>query len=555
MNPLLDIVVVCVVIAVTLGWAYWRILKTLHMLQLDSYANDRLLQWLAAQPMNRLIELPSGLCHVVFLTMAVMVPTRLVDTTLILAGWIVCESGLLLQAFLKAEAPKKPLVYTGRAKRILGISLTLSCVVMGLSTWLAFPLLQREFSMSLSAHAVVEILILLVTLAVIQLSPLTTVLANIILSPVQSAINRTYLRRAQRRLLDVSPLVIGITGSYGKTSAKYLLEHLLSNHSRVLKTPLSYNTLMGVCRVINEHLDAGCEAFIVEMGAYRRGDIKELCDFVHPTIGILTAIGPQHLERFKTIENVQATKYELIEALPSSGVAIFNNDDPRCRALANRTTHLRVMRYGVDTRDQSLDLWAENIAMGPAGLSFTLVQRESERTNVRTILLGRHNVLNILGACCAALSIGIPLAELAKAIKDLPAVPHRLQLMDNGSGVTVIDDSYNSNPTGAMEALAVLGSFTTGQRILVTPGMVELGALEGQLNEELGAKAAEVCDYVVLVGVERTKPIVRGLQRSNYPSEKIRVVRDLKGATIVLPTIVTAGDTVLFENDLPDLYC
>jgi UDP-N-acetylmuramoyl-tripeptide--D-alanyl-D-alanine ligase len=126
--------------------------------------------------------------------------------------------------------------------------------------------------------------------------------------------------------------------------------------------------------------------------------------------------------------------------------------------------------------------------------------------------------------------------------------------MDNGSGVTVIDDSYNSNPTGAMEALEVLGSFTSGQRILVTPGMVELGALGGQLNEELGAKAAEVCDYVVLVGVERTKPLVRGLQRHHFPPEKIRVVRDLKGATIVLPTIVTVGDTVLFENDLPDLY-
>ncbi len=411
MNLVLDIVVVCLAIALTLGWAYWRIQKTLHMLQLDSYANDRLLQWLAAQPLSRLIELPSGLCHVVFLTMAFVVPKRFVDTTLILAGWIVCESGLLLLAYLKAEPPKKPLVYTGRAQRILGISLALSCTVMGLSTWLAFPLLQREVSMSLSPLALVESLILLTALAVIQLSPLTTVLANIILSPVQSAINQTYLRQAQRRLFDVSPLVIGITGSYGKTSTKYLLEHLLSNHCRVLKTPLSYNTLMGVCRVINEHLDVGCEAFIAEMGAYRRGDIKELCDFVHPTTGILTAIGPQHLERFKTIENVQATKYELIEALPSSGVAIFNNDDLRCRALAGRTTHVRVMRYGVETRGQRLDLWAENIAMGPGGLSFTLVEKTGGRINVRTILLGRHNVLNILGACCAALSIGIPLAE------------------------------------------------------------------------------------------------------------------------------------------------
>jgi UDP-N-acetylmuramoyl-tripeptide--D-alanyl-D-alanine ligase len=406
--------------------------------------------------------------------------------------------------------------------------------------------------MTLSDNA--AIVILVAGLVVIQLSPLTTVLANTVLSPVQNAINRTYLRRAQGRLRNIQPLVVGITGSYGKTSTKYLLEHLLADQRKVLKTPLSYNTLMGVCRVINENLTADCEVFIAEMGAYRRGDIKELCDFVHPTIGILTAIGPQHLERFKTIENIQATKYELIEALPSSGVAIFNNDDPRCRALADRTTHVRVMRYGLDLSGQALDLWAESIAMGPEGLSFTMADRHGRRVDVRTILLGRHNVLNILGAACAAVAIGVPLADLAKAIQGLPSVPHRLQLIDNGSGVTVIDDSYNSNPLGAMEALEVLGGFTTGRRILVTPGMVELGPLEAHLNEELGAKAAEVCDYVVLVGAERTKPLVAGLQRKHFPPEKIRVVRDLKGATIVLPTIVGVGDTVLFENDLPDQY-
>jgi UDP-N-acetylmuramoyl-tripeptide--D-alanyl-D-alanine ligase len=423
---------------------------------------------------------------------------------------------------------------------------------MAAGTWLALSSLQPDLTMPLSHSGV--FVILLAGLLVIQLNPLTTVLANFLLSPVQRAINQTYLRRAQGRLRDVKPLVIGITGSYGKTSTKYLLEHLLAGHRRVLKTPLSYNTLMGICRVINDNLPADCEVFIAEMGAYRRGDIKELCDFVHPTIGILTAIGPQHLERFKTIENVQATKYELIEALPSTGVAIFNNDDPRCRALADRTTQVRVMRYGLDTEGQALDLWAEHIAIGPEGLSFTLADTHGGRIDVRTVLLGRHNVLNILGASCAALAVGMPLPDIVRAIRDLPAVPHRLQLMDNGSGVTVIDDSYNSNPVGAMEALEVLGSFTTGRRILVTPGMVELGALEAQLNEELGAKAAEVCDYVILVGVERTKTLVAGLQRKNFPQEKIRVVRDLKGATIVLPTIVGVGDTVLFENDLPDQY-
>jgi UDP-N-acetylmuramoyl-tripeptide--D-alanyl-D-alanine ligase len=552
MNLPLNIAIVVLAIAVTLGWALLRTRRALHMLQLDSYANHRLLQWLMAQPRSRLLEVPSGLCHGLFLAMTLVLPAGFVTGALLLGAWVVCEAGLLVYAYRQAEPAKKPLVYTGRARRILAMSLAISGAIMGLGTWLALSRVQADVTTTLSAGAV--LVILLATLAVMQLSPLTTVLANLILSPVQHIINQTYLRRAQNRLRDVQPLVIGITGSYGKTSTKYLLQHLLANHRQVLKTPLSYNTMMGICRVINESLDANCEVFIAEMGAYRRGDIKELSAFVHPAIGILTAIGPQHLERFKTIDNIQATKYELIEALPASGVAIFNNDDPRCRALADRTTHVRVMRYGLETTGQTLDLWAEHIAMGSAGLSFTMAGRDGWRLDVRTILLGRHNVLNILGACCAALAIGISGDDLAKAIQHLPPVPHRLQLLDNGSGVTIIDDSYNSNPIGAMEALEVLGSFTTGQRILVTPGMVELGPLEGQLNEQLGAKAAEVCDYVVLVGVERTRPLVAGLQANNFPPEKIRVVRDLNAATIVLPTIVAAGDTVLFENDLPDLY-
>jgi UDP-N-acetylmuramoyl-tripeptide--D-alanyl-D-alanine ligase len=548
----INLVVAILAVAVSLTWAGTRARNALHMLQLDSYANDRFLQWLAAQPARRLLDRPSGLLQVLFLALALVQPMGLFSATILLAGWVICQAGLLLYAYLHAEQPKKPLVYTARAWRILGTSLGLSLAILGGSTWAALSSFQSDLTTPLGYRAV--LLILLAGLVVTQLSPLTTVLANVLLAPVQRAINQIYLRRARRRLREVNPLVIGITGSYGKTSTKYLLEHLLASHRRVLKTPLSYNTLMGICRVINDNLKADCEVFIAEMGAYRRGDIKELCDFVQPTIGILTAIGPQHLERFKTIENVQATKYELIEALPSAGVAIFNNDDPRCRALADRTTRVRVMRYGLDADGQDLDLWAERITMGPEGLAFTLAEKAGRSVEVRTVLLGRHNVLNILGAACAAVAIGVPLAEVAEAIRDLPSVPHRLQLVDSGSGVTVIDDSYNSNPVGAMEALDVLGSFTTGQRILVTPGMVELGALEAQLNEELGAKAAEVCDYVVLVGVERTKPLVAGLRRKNFPQEKIRVVRDLKGATIVLPTIVGVGDTVLFENDLPDLY-
>jgi UDP-N-acetylmuramoyl-tripeptide--D-alanyl-D-alanine ligase len=549
---LLNTLIIIVAASVSLGWMAARAVQALHMLQLDNYANDHFGQWLMEHPARRLVEPLSALCSLLFMAAAMFLPLLDVGAAISLAGWAICGAALLVYSIVTAEPAKKPLVYTGRAIRILATAVSLAALVLGLGLWLALSHFQGDLAAPLASRTV--LVILLAGLLLTQLSPLLLFLANLLLVPVQSAINQTYLRQAQRRLHDVEPLVIGITGSYGKTSTKYLLEQLLSGHRRVFKTPLSYNSLMGVCRAINDGLPADCDVFIAEMGAYRPGDIKELCDLVQPTIGILTAIGPQHLERFKTIDNIQQTKYELIAALPPEGVAILNNDDPRCRVLADRTTHVRVMRYGLDRDGQALDVWAENMTMGPEGLSFTMADQQGRQVAAQTILLGRHAILNILGAGCAAMALGLSLEDLAKAIRRLPPVPHRLQLMDNGGGVTIIDDSYNSNPIGAMAALEVLQGFRAGRRILVTPGMVELGPLEAQLNEELGAQAAAVCDYVILVGVERTKPLLAGLQRKNFPPENVRVVRDLKAATLVLPTVVSVGDTVLFENDLPDQY-
>lgn len=552
MSVAVHAVVIVLAAALSLGWTALRCIHALHMLQLDSYANDRLWGWLTTHPARRLFDLPVAVLQLVIMT-ALLAPLPLKHAeTLLLGGWCIAGAALLIYRLATSKEAKKPLVYTGRAVRILAVALLLSLILILAGTW--FSLSGFPGSPSLPHRHDAAWTLLLTSFVGVQLAPLAVMLANLLLAPVQNTINRTYLRRAEERLGRVRPRVIGITGSYGKTSTKYLLERLLADQYKVLKTPLSYNTLMGVCRVVNEALEADHQIFVVEMGAYRRGDIRELCEFVHPSIGILTAIGPQHLERFKTIENVQATKYELIQALPALGIAIFNNDDPRCRALANRTTRVKVLRYGLDTAGQSLDVWAENVAMGPGGLSFTMHAKGTTSVEVQTALLGRHNALNILGASCAAMALGVGLPDLAKAIRELPPVPHRLQLIRGEGGVTVIDDSYNSNPVGAMEALTVLGSFSTGQRILVTPGMVELGTLQAELNAQLGARAAEVCDYVVLVGLERSKPLLAGLQGKGFAPERISVVADLPAATEVLKGLVHAGDTVLFENDLPDLY-
>ncbi len=537
---------------VTIALGGLRSVRTLHMLQLDSYLNVRLLKWLWANPLRRLFDAhPALLCGalcVVSLTLWML--GVVYGPYFVLVAWC-CGSGILLRYRQQPEA-KKALVYTARAKRILMLSILIDMVVAG--SFGLYAVRQLAQGAIITSVYTATGLTLLAGLIIIQLAPLGVMLANLLLAPVQATIDARYLAAARRKLRQFAPTVIGITGSYGKTSTKYFLHTILSERFHVLKTPQSFNTMLGICRVINDELRPQHQVFVVEMGAYSRGVIRKLSAFVQPQIGVLTAIGPQHLERFKTLDNIQAAKYELVEGLPPSGIAVFNNDDPRCRQLAGQTQRVKVLRYGLDRSQPGLSVWAEDVAQSSQGLSFTLVDSAGHRETTHTVVLGRHNVLNMLAAACVALEMGLSLEEIALAIAKIEPAPHRLQLLQGAGGVTVIDDSYNSNPVGAAEALETLRGFTAGKRVLVTPGMVELGAVEAEQNEQFGVNAAQVCDYVLLVGPQQTQAILRGLEREQFPRERIRVVKDLTEATSELQRIVRAGDVVLFENDLPDLY-
>jgi UDP-N-acetylmuramoyl-tripeptide--D-alanyl-D-alanine ligase len=518
------------------------------MLQLDSYLNRRLLKWLWAMPGERLFDRYTALCLVALLGVQVAfhVGGIAYGPLLVLAGW--CMAGSLLFLRRKEPVAKKALIYTPRTIRILVLALLLCSAVLSVG---GFFILKHVVSLGMESAA---ILVLMAVFVTVQGAPLLVILANLLLAPLQYTINARYLSTARKRLRQYAPTVIGITGSYGKTSTKYFLHTILSERYNTLKTPQSFNTLMGVCRVVNDELQPQHQVFIVEMGAYQRGSIRKLANFVRPQIGILTAIGPQHLERFKTLDNIEAAKYELIAALPAAGVAVFNNDDQRCRKLADHTERIKVWRYGLDNIPPGPGVWAEEMHQSTQGLTFTLVDSRGNRVPTHTILLGRHNVLNLLGASCIALEMGLTLEEVARAIPKIQPAPHRLQLLHGAGGVIVIDDSYNANPIGAAEALEALRKFQTGRRVLVTPGMVELGAIEVEQNEAFGVRAAQVCDYVLLVGPRQTQAILRGLEREHFPRERIRVVRDLAEATSELRGLVQAGDVVLFENDLPDLY-
>ncbi len=454
---------------------------------------------------------------------------------LALAGGVFLSAWLVHKKQLR-EKEKKPFAMTARVKRLY---VTLFLLLCGLSAalWFSFFAGRGSF-LYLSVFALIPLGL-----------PLWTTLAACLIWPVEKLIQHAYLADARKKLLANDRLIrIGITGSYGKTSTKFILAAILSQKYNVLATPASFNTPMGLTRVIRERLTPAHQVFIGEMGARHRRDIRDLCRLVHPTIGILTSVGPQHLDTFKTIENITKTKYDLIEALPQDGTAYFQNDGGIVTGLYEKTEKPKRL-VGVP----GSDAWAEDVKVGPDGSAFTLCLGDGQRCACETKLLGAHNINNILCAAAVAADLGLSLRQIQAGVSSLTPVEHRLQIVSNAGGVTVIDDAFNTNPTSSREALKVLSMFA-GRRIIVTPGMVELGEQEAQYNREFGEAIAKSADVVFLVGKKHTEPIAEGLRSKGFPEENLFVFSTFDEAVAALRPMLQPGDTVMYENDLPDNY-
>ena len=445
----------------------------------------------------------------------------------VLAGWLIRKLGM-------KRSEKKKFALTARMKRLYG-----SLIV----TLLLIPVLVFLFWGDVHAFGAICCVIAALLL------PLLVALAGVLALPIEKLIFHLYFKDAEKKLLENPRLIrIGITGSYGKTSTKFILAEILSQKYNVLATPASFNTPMGVTRIIRERLTPAHQVFIGEMGARHVGEIKELSNLVHPTIGILTAVGPQHLDTFKTIERIEKTKYELIDALPQDGLGVFMNDDGIVTRLYEKTGKPKML-----AGKEGADAWASDVSVSPQGSHFTLHLGDWEPFECTTPLLGRHNIGNICAACCVAKHLGLNREQIRRGIQQLKPVEHRLQLLKTAGGVTVIDDAFNTNPTSSKEALRVLSSFP-GRRVIVTPGMVELGAEEARYNEEFGQAMADAVDVAVLVGKRHTEPIQKGLTEKGFPPESIHVVASLDEAIRVVNGILRPGDVVMYENDLPDHY-
>jgi len=502
--------------------------RDLMMLQQNSYRNERYNRWFSQS--GESTNTGRIMCCVGLMLLLIHAIPAIAAAS---AGIII---SLWLAIKLHKAKYKKPLVWTPRARRIYGVMLALT-VATAAGCGMAAG--WQGCCVSL--------------MAMLTVSPLVLLCANVILKPVEKAINRKYYNEAAGILSGMPGLkVIGITGSYGKTSTKHYLYRILQEHFSTTMTPGSFNTTLGVIRTVREHLKPYDEVFIVEMGAKQPGDIKEICDLVHPGMGIITAVGEQHLESFKSIENVQATKFELADAIPAGGTVVVNNDFPY---VANRkVSNTGCLRYAV-SNPSAADFRATNITYTPSGTSFTVEGKTlAEPLRLQTRLIGECNVSNLLAAVIIALKLGVPAEKIRYAVAQIEQVEHRLNIKRTPSGITIIDDAFNSNPQGSKMAMEVLAMMRPGKRIVITPGMIELGPVQDAANEEFGRHIARCADIAIVVGQYNRDAIMTGIAQGPIKQENVYTADTFNQAQALLARIATAGDTVLYENDLPDTF-
>lgn len=506
--------------------------RCLMMLQQNSYRPERYMRWLRSSGDTtsafRLIAIAVGLISLSTFVYGIV--------SLILIA-IVSVIGLVK---LITARYKKPLVMTRRAWRIYALAIVMAVIITGI----VFLVLNREsYCDSLTVIAITGIFLYAASHCLI-------LGAVLLLVPVERHINNGYINDARRILESMPDLkIIGITGSYGKTSTKHYLYRILSEKYDTLMTPGSFNTTMGVVRTVREYLKPYNEVFIVEMGAKQPGDIKEICDLVKPVAGIVTAVGPQHLESFKTIENVQRTKFELIDSLPADGIAIANNDFPYI--ASRRVDNVKISRYAVNS---DADYKISRIDYSSSGTRFTLSTPDGQELEFYTHLVGECNVSNLAAAIICALWLDVPIAKIRYAIEHIEQVEHRLNMKRTAGGITIIDDAYNSNPVGSAMALDVLSRMKGGKRIVVTPGMIELGDKQEKFNRKLGYKIAGCADLAIIVNEYNRDAIVAGARDGGMNDDSLLQVASFSEAQAVLARLLSPGDTVLYENDLPDTF-
>ena len=439
---------------------------------------------------------------------------------------------LLLKKY-KHEQVKKPLVFTGRIKRM--------CLTIFILYLIPILMIFLTFNQDL------VFIYYFIVGSLIYFNYYIVYLANIINKPVEKLVYWHYKNKANRKLKSLSKMeVIAVTGSYGKTSTKNIISDILNVKYIAFPTPQNFNTNYGLIRTINEYIDKYNDYFVAELGAFRRGDIKSRASIVKPKYGILTKIGTAHLDTFGSIENTTKTKFELIESLPSDGIAFLNIDD-ELQVNYHLKNKVKVVWYGLSVE---ADVYASDIKYSSDGMSFKVHFKNDKKSyDFTTKLLGESNVYNIL----AGIALGLSIAELQRGVLQIKPIEHRLQIKKYGQ-ITYIDDAYNSNPVGSKMALDVL-KLMPGKKVIITPGMIEMGNKQYEVNYNFGKYIADSVDLAILVGIEQTKPIQKGLLDSKFDKDKLLILNDVKEAISIAQNYFPNKETyILLENDLPDIF-
>jgi len=524
-------------ICIYLIYIFYKSRTALYMLQQNLYnENNRYLKWISRNSkrcFNIIDFVPILLSIIIFINSE--------SFTLEFVYWIITALYIkgIFDEYRKNMDNQNKIKFnvTNRIKRLYlteFIIIILAIVLLILSNFSAYVLISLSLLMGLLYYYIFVV--------------------NLINYPTERIVYYYYFNKAKKKLKEMTRLnVVGITGSYGKTSCKNILSHILEAKYIARPTPKNLNTPYGLMITINNYLDKFDEILVAEMGAYVPGEIKKLCEFVKPKYGILTIIGEAHLETFKSKENICRTKFELIESLRNDGACVLNMDDPYQVNYVNNELKNKVQIYWIGINNKDADFNAINIKADKNGTSFDVIYNGGER-HIETKLLGLHNVYNILASIALGYELKVPIDLMINKIVSLQPIEHRLEIKKMRN-IVMIDDAYNSNPVGAKNALDVLKTMD-GIKVVVTPGMIELGSREKELNREFGKQISEVADYVILIGEEKTKSIKEGL--GDFDRKKIVTLNKVVDAYKLLDKLKLENSNkevyALFENDLPDIY-
>lgn len=496
----------------------------MHMFQQNRYEFYRYTKWLFS-----LKNLHFSITLVYALLLVASIFIQFAYSTLIIAILNIIFSLYLIykdyhRTYIKA------LVYTTRVKRTLLVFLVIDLIIINL----------LYYYLPYSIDSII----------VIYLPYLLIYLVALIMTPVEKAVKNHYINEARSILDKMDDLkIIGITGSFGKTSVKNIVHDILDESFYTLMTPASYNTPMGITKTIREYLKPIHEVFVCEMGADHVGEITYLMNFVKPKYGVVTSIGPQHLNTFKNMDNIIHEKMQAIELLPEDGVGIINIDNEYINnyEIKNKCELVRVAIHN----KENADYFATDISYHKRGSSFTIVH-DGQKYQYQTSLLGEHNIMNILIAVALANKMGVAMEKTIRAVDNCRQIEHRLEIKEI-NGYTFIDNAFNSNPVSSKHSLDVL-KMMEGDRIIVTPGLIDLGTQEYEYNKEFGRYMLGRTDMVMLIGPKQTEAIREGLKEVNYDANKVLVFNTVKEAFSYIYQNVSRDATILLENDLPDAF-